>query len=209
VTPGALMRGAASARTISKRGARSRSRGGQGDPELEDARAARGLDGLVVDDAAAGRHPDEIAGRERALVAIVQRALEDQRHRLEAGVRVRAADLPARRDVEAIVHEQDERIAGRQVGGRHHLDGRVALADEAGRGRRRRFDARERTWHGSAEVSAPERPGPALDASGRVRTAAAEQSRRATVYTGSLQQEVRCHRGRGFVQLSCSRPWPP
>ena len=118
---------------------------GEPDPELEDARPAGGLDRLVVDDAATGGHPDDVASAERALVTVVQGPLQHERDGLEPGVGVRPADGAAERDVEPVVHEQHERIARAQIAGRHHLDGGVPLADEPGRGGRCGHDPGERS----------------------------------------------------------------
>src|SRR5437868_7635315 len=84
--------------------------GGDRHPELEDARASFGHRMLVVNDAAAGEHPLQIAGAEDALVLVVNRALDEERRDLEAGVRMLAADRLARSHVDAVVHEDDERI---------------------------------------------------------------------------------------------------
>ena len=52
-------------------------------------------------------------------------------------------------DGQAIVHQEHERVAGRQPGRRHHFDGGVPGADEAGRRRRRGDDSRDRARHGT------------------------------------------------------------
>jgi hypothetical protein len=78
---------------------------------LENAYSPAGLYVFVVDDAATGAHPNRIACRKVACVAIVERTLENQRHGLEASVGMRPADSATRFEVEAVIREQDEGIA--------------------------------------------------------------------------------------------------
>jgi hypothetical protein len=70
------------------------------------------LDGFVVDDPPACRHPDHIPGSHRTLVAIEQRAFENERDCLKPGMRMGAADDPANRKVQTVVHQEDERVGG-------------------------------------------------------------------------------------------------
>jgi hypothetical protein len=94
-----------------------------------------------VDDAATCAHPNRIACREVARVAIMERTLEDQRHGLEASVGMRPADSATRFKVEAVIYEQDEGIARVKCRGLNDLDGCVAPADAPRCGRRRRVYA--------------------------------------------------------------------
>jgi hypothetical protein len=93
---------------------------------------------FVVDDAATCAHPNRIACREVARVAIVERTLEDQRHGLEASVGMRHADSAARFEVEAVIDEQDKGIARVKCRGFNDLDGGVAPTDAPRCGRRER-----------------------------------------------------------------------
>ena len=89
---------------------------------------------LVVNDAAAGEHPLQVAGAEHAFVLIVDLALEQEGGDLESGVRMLTADRDAIGHVDAIVHEDDERILlgePRRIDDGHR---RVARAGKAGRG---------------------------------------------------------------------------
>jgi hypothetical protein len=56
-----------------------------------------------VDDAATCAHPNRIACREAAPVAIVEHTLQDQRHGLEASVGMRPANSATRFEVEAVI----------------------------------------------------------------------------------------------------------
>lgn len=94
-----------------------------------------------MDDPATCAHPNRIACREVARVAVLQRTLEDQRHGLEAGVGMRPADLATRLEVEAVIHEQHEGIARVKCRGLDDLDGGVASADASRCGRRGRVYA--------------------------------------------------------------------
>jgi len=93
-TPSARTTGAAALRTISNCGASSRSRGRQRDPQLQNARSPHGLDRLAVDDAATGRHPNQVPGQEGAFIAIMKGSLEHERppsRGRRAGARRRSA----------------------------------------------------------------------------------------------------------------------
>jgi hypothetical protein len=102
---------------------------------LENAYSSAGRYVFVVDDAAASAHPNLIACREVAHVAIVERALEDQRHSLEASVGMRPADSATGFEVEAVIHEQDEGIARVKCPRLNDLDGGVAPTDAPRGGR--------------------------------------------------------------------------
>jgi hypothetical protein len=94
-----------------------------------------------VDDAATSTHPNRVACREVAHIAIVKRTLEDQRHGLEASVGMGPADSVARFEVEAVIHEQDEGIARAKCRGLNDLDSGVAATDAPRGGGRRRVYA--------------------------------------------------------------------
>jgi hypothetical protein len=111
------------------------------DPQLENAYSSAGLYVFVMDDAATCAHPNRIACREVAHVAIVERTLEDHRHGLEASVGMRPTDSAARFEVEAVILKQDEGIARVKCRGLNDRDGGVARAEAALRGRRGRVYA--------------------------------------------------------------------
>jgi hypothetical protein len=111
------------------------------DPQLENAYSSADLYVFIVDDAATRAHPNRIAWREVAHVAIVERTLKDHRHGLEASVGMRPADAATRFEVEAIIYEQDEGIAQVKCRGLNDLDGRVAPADAPRCGKRGRVYA--------------------------------------------------------------------
>jgi hypothetical protein len=108
---------------------------------LENAYSSADLYVFVVDDAATRAHPNRIARREVARVAIMEHALEDERHGLEASVGMRPADSATRFEVEAVIHEQGEGIAPVKCRGLNDLDGGVAPADPSRCGMRGRVYA--------------------------------------------------------------------
>jgi hypothetical protein len=89
-----------------------------------------------VNDTAARRRPHHVAAAEHALVAIAQLALDEKRRDLETGVRMRTSRVAARGKIDAVVHQNDERIVLQKVRGIHHLHGRMSFADEPRGGRR-------------------------------------------------------------------------
>ncbi len=108
---------------------------------------------LVVDDAATGIHPEHVARLERALVAIMDLSVDHERHSLQPRVWMGTADCAAHGDVEPIVHQEDEWIAGHEIVRVEYLDRRVAGSDESGRGRRRGDDTSDGSHEGSPEES--------------------------------------------------------
>ena len=138
--PGRRMTGARSRGMIWKRGGRFRSEAGSAIQSCRiRVRPSASTASLWM--IPARRHPDHVPGLHRALVPIEQAALENERHRLKPGMGMGAADGAANRDVQAVVHQEDEGIAGRERCRTHDLHGRVALADESGLGRGGRVDA--------------------------------------------------------------------
>jgi hypothetical protein len=96
---------------------------------LENAYSSVNLYVFVVNDAATCAQPNRIACREVARVAIVERALEDQCHGLEASVGMRPTKPTTRFEVEEVIHEQDERIARVKCRGLNYLHSGVAPTD--------------------------------------------------------------------------------
>ncbi len=98
---------------------------------------ARRANLLAVNHAAARGHPGDVSRVKHPFVAVVERPVEHERDRLEARVRVRSTDSPTRREVQAIVHQEDEGIGLYQRVRRDHFDGGVTRPREARlRGRR-------------------------------------------------------------------------
>ena len=77
--------------------------------------------------AAAGGHPEHVAGFQHSLVTIANLTFDEKRRDLEARVGMRSAGRCAGRAVHAIVHQDDARIVAREVVG-IDLYGGVAIA---------------------------------------------------------------------------------
>lgn len=88
---------------------------------------------FAVDDPLASRHPLHLASLDHAaFVAIVDRAVKDERHGLESRVRVRLTRR-AVADVEMVIGQHDERIVEDEVLWRHKLRCEVSGANESRR----------------------------------------------------------------------------
>ena len=128
---------------------------GQGQPQLQQPDLSPGGHVLAVNDPAPGGHPLHFARVQfAAFVWIEDRSVEQQRHRLEPGMRVRTADRPIA-DIEVIVHQKDERIGCREIILRQQRRSEVAGADEARSERRRRDDAGDATLKSGHVSSTP------------------------------------------------------
>ena len=109
----------------------------QRQPQLQYSTLAEWYYVLVVNDAAPRRHPDNVSRFQNSFVAIAQLALDDEGDRLESPVRVRATGWPSRREIDPVIHQQNERIAVRKVVWLDDGDRGVSFAHESRRRWRR------------------------------------------------------------------------
>ena len=96
-----------------------------------------------MDDAAAGGHPQDVAGSQQPFVTVACLALDRERHDFETRMRMRTTGTLSRWKIDAIVRKHDEWIVVGKLPRIDHVNRRVTLADETWAGRRKRDDVRE------------------------------------------------------------------
>ena len=95
-----------------------------------------------MDDAAARRHPFDVAFRQSA-AGILHRAVQHEGYSFQPGMGMRLAETAFQRDV--VVRHQEERVGGVEISRCHHQRRLVTLAIEAGSERRYCGDAINRS----------------------------------------------------------------
>src|SRR5258708_23676706 len=106
-----------------------------------------------MDDSASSRHPLRLAGLyHAALVAIIDCAIKNERHRFESGVRVRFTHC-AVADLETVIHQHDERIVEDEILRRHDRGCKVSGTNESGREWRNSDDTTDTTLQSHADLS--------------------------------------------------------
>ena len=98
------------ARDVLEPGRHPARRARQRRPQLQNAHLPERFQVLVVDDAAAGGHPQDVAGPQQPFVTVACLALDRERHDFETRMRMRATGTLSRRKIDAIVRKHDEWI---------------------------------------------------------------------------------------------------